>query len=451
MRVFACLCVMILALLGLLGCGSLAFWQQDNSDAEAESASTDIPLADMTYDENGDVLAVVGDGDQMIAVSGDSDIAGTSIMVAAGALAIGTEIQVASGSSLATATIQSELGMTGSMEQVSATVNIVASQDVALLAPLTVAISLSSATSLNLAEETQFAILCKMKKPGEESYSLEVWGQEKFTLNGDRVEFETLFFGSYQVIKLAKDITLPEPKTVTSPILSQAQEKALDPLTIKVTATKDATASSVVVKYSLQGDGSIEKCMLFPDIDGKLPFELKAIDMGTKVSSTYTAIKKESLFFAVGCRDKNGREIALVWTPKVSLEAPASTVPVIVQPKSEIYCDAGAGDTCSQDSTDPYHWFVATASPSYLFYFTIQGLVANDYYRIRTVTAADSCNFINGDPWVTFINNPNYNPNIYVSNITATAQIFYICIEGKKADNTQVMADKLTISITGGP
>ncbi len=217
----------------LTGCmGGPAFMKKSGPLASERKAGSTLIL-ETSATASGGVAARVeinGANAQQIAASESSAIAGAAVVFPPGSLAVSTTIELAPAAPLTDGDLTT-VGVDSAVVASGTPVSITSSEKMDAVNPFTLALPIPSAAGLRLqgVDPERLSILYKLERISSGETVAGVFTANQLRVNNGKVEFETSWFGTYQVIiterpvvqareVAAEVLEKPAPKIISRPL-----------------------------------------------------------------------------------------------------------------------------------------------------------------------------------------------------------------------------------------
>jgi len=185
---------------------------------------------------------------QVVQVPETSPVAGTSLTIQPGTLGIATDVTIELAAPLINPGNTAALGLDGGSTIVGKAVSIQPTQPVDALRPFTVALSVPSASGLNLEDIiANLYVMYKVQNVQKGTVTLGLIPRSALTVSGGTLSFSVSFFGAFQAAVSLTPITAAVQVAVANaPILTQQAAAALPPIAVTARAPFIVKAGSTV-------------------------------------------------------------------------------------------------------------------------------------------------------------------------------------------------------------
>jgi hypothetical protein len=308
--------------------------KSDRPNLQGSSTMQDVTISD---DVSSGKIAD-NSSTQTLQASTSGALAGSSVMIPPGSLAIGTAVTIEEGLPLAHDGSAAELGLgeTTTVQQASPAVMLAA--DSPPTSPLTLALPLIGGASLWRSffatdSTDRLVVFFRVTIPGTDRVRTGVILRDKIRVSGSTIEFETMDLGTYQAGWLPAPITAPvTPVESTAPILTVRQVAAMEPVTwaIKqefVTSPEGVLTRIARVSFTVGGIGAVDTCVASIHSAKDAPaVAIRSLGSTPSFDLPPTALTAHERFVRVRCRGTNGRDSNFSdWIAVAYTAAPVTT------------------------------------------------------------------------------------------------------------------------------
>ncbi|MGE0174504.1 MAG: hypothetical protein AB7T49_17040 [Oligoflexales bacterium] len=252
---------------------------------------------------------------QVIEIGDGSDIAGSSVTVPPGALAVGTELLVQPASDIANNGLSVDLDLEDGVDIAGAgtAVAVTTTNNVAAASAFTISLPVMSESGLylfGLLEDDYdlLVVVYKVMVPGTNEYITGIIPRSEFQIVDGKAVFETTKFGVFQLAYSSQKIEKRKEADAASGFVTRTEEKALPPISwdLSVELQTDRTAK---FGFKVSGLDEIERCTVTVDRDKVAPWDMNAsIGQETFYRAEPLASTTHVVYARFACRDKKGRE-----------------------------------------------------------------------------------------------------------------------------------------------
>jgi hypothetical protein len=284
-----------------------------------QQSGSAVGLGKMAVTSNGEEVfsSTVGNNaiTQVVEIGTGSEIAGSSVMLPPGTLAVGTELLVQAAGDIANSDLGVDLDLDSGTEITSAgsAVAVTTSNNVAASNAFTISLPIPSRARLSnlfglLEEYELLVVVYKVVVPGTSDYITGIIPRSEFNVEDDKAAFETDKFGVFQLAYTSQKVEERKEAETSSGFVTRTEEKALPAITwaLSVELTTERTAK---FGFTLGGMDTIDRCIVTVDQDKVAPWNVYAsIGQDTSYSAEPLAEATHTVYARFSCRDMTGRE-----------------------------------------------------------------------------------------------------------------------------------------------
>lgn len=265
---------------------------------------------------------------QLISAAEGSEVAGASISIPSGAIALDTTISIEAGASIASSAVAAELGLEG-VSEVSATgtaVVVKSSTAQDATKPFTVSIALGDSAALTAdSASDRLVIIYRVARNADGKVLSGIIPRSALKIENGVVSFEITYFGSYQAAYT--DVVVEQAKVVetAAPILTKTEAKTLPEVTWGDTTVGYVATAGTITVESVPTGAKMVQCAVLVDRNKTSPWDWRAKSKTPKATVTDNRTEAYSVYGRVECIDEHGRATASAWS-KTAASIPADPV-----------------------------------------------------------------------------------------------------------------------------
>ena len=252
--------------------------------------------------------------------SGDEALGGASVIINPGALSISSGLFVEQGEDLLSGSFTSGLGLADEVgiEGASEALLVEPEENINPVGSLLISIPLSS-SSLRL-NDVIYSVVYEVFDYANKRYLKGIIPTSKITIKDGYAEFETDFFGNFQVITSRKKISQAIVVESTNRPSSQRVRNKNPLIKLYKPVLKFTPAGrSLSAKLSVEDKNALKECRVFFDIDKKLPYRLSSLwNLASEGAATVVPNIIRRMSARLECIDKQDRRLTSDWSDEIA-------------------------------------------------------------------------------------------------------------------------------------